>query len=183
MTDQHLPLEEKLYKYLSLALLNIGYLPDNIYFGYQDGAALTGNHVIMNIAEISEDLPPEIRDIYLHNPAQQIEENIIYRNKVTISVDVRGDNILQNAQRLKALFFSTEMKELAQKLTLGFVRYTPTRTIPIVLKNRHQMRAVFDLEIYHTEIETIAISTIGSVRIIGHDQLNRELMDKTITEP
>ena len=181
----HDVLEEKLYDYLSPSLVLIGYAEDHIAFGYENGSMLTGDRVVMSITGVGEDLPPETLYLYdeVNNPDILVNEEVVYRNTITLAVDMYGANVLGRAARLKSLLFSSDMVLLAQRLNLGFKSFAPTRNLTAVINNAYTPRATFELEINTTEIEVISVGTIGQVTVTGHDEEGNLIVDETIAEP
>jgi len=179
----HDVLEQKIYNYLSPALIAIGYSADQISFGYENGASLLGDYVVLTVESSDNDDPIERIEEYLDNPSVTTEEVMIYRGQVAVAVDLYGSNVLKNAQRLKARLFSSDQILLAQRENLGFVNFTQTRSLPRVMEQEYEHRAVFTLNLNYTELEVITVGTIGQVTVIGVDEDDEVIVDETISEP
>ena len=175
--------ENRVFQYLRPAFLAAGYLESDIVFGYQNGAQLTGDYVVISLAQFNEDMNPEVRNKYADNVDILQEEHVYYRHLVTCSIDLFGNQAMHRARMVKSLLFTTDQKELAQKNFLGFVRYTPTQRVPYVVNNAYDGRAVFDLQMYYTVVEINSVGTIGQVTVIGDLDDGAYTINETIQEP
>jgi hypothetical protein len=180
-------LEQDLYNYLSPGLILAGYMPEQIIFGYENGVRLEGYYVVMTLSTMNQDLPVEVRNSFDTNigtnPDKLIKEHLIYRYGLTVSFSFYGDENLLFANKFKALLASTEQIELAELYKFGFVGYTPTISLPDIIKNIYANRATFDITLNRTMVETVDISTIGQVTVIGIDaDTGEEIVNETIKE-
>jgi len=181
----HSALQQRIYNYLEPTIIAAGMSAGSIIFSYQDGTAPVGNYIILDVQEGGDDMPPEVLNTYTEtgNPEINNKEHIVYRSKVTVGVDIRGDEVMSKARIIKAWLYSTDIVELARSNFLGFVRFSPTRLIPVTLEQATEQRAIFNIELNYTEVETIVVGTIGQVTVIGHDEEGNLIVDETISEP
>jgi len=176
-------LEQRLYEYFEPMLVLCGYSIDQIIFGYQNGAQPLDDFAVINITDIVEDMPNEVRYDYIDNPEKTINEDVYYRNVVTISLELNGAEVFARARKAKSLMYSSEQTEAAQRLKLGFVGYTKTVNLSLIQQQSFLNRVSFSVTFNSIDVERIDLATIGQVTVIGHDDSGRLMMDKTFIEP